>query len=144
MKALHSRNAAGPALAASSPSSRYMADMMPSAFSTPAGTITADTDSDTEPRKCIGFQPSSALRLIAMVANFGVVNCMKMSAPEALSLAIWASMVVSVTLYAASATIGILRLVPHRRARGDEELRDLLRVQIGMDRLARVGAEARQ
>jgi hypothetical protein len=75
-----------------------MADMMPSAFSMPAGAITADTDSDTEARKCTGFQPSSALRLIAMVANFGVVNCMKTSAPEALSLAIWASIEVSVTL----------------------------------------------
>jgi len=72
------------------------------------GAITADTDSDTEARKCTGFQPTSAFRLIAMTANFGVVNCMKMSAPEALSLAIWASMVVSVTLYAASATIGTL------------------------------------
>ena len=38
----------------------------------------------------------------------------------------------------------LARLVPHRRAGGDEELRDLLRVQIGMDGLARVGAEARQ
>ena len=38
----------------------------------------------------------------------------------------------------------LARLVPHRGARGDEELRDLLRVQIGMDRLAGVGAEARQ
>ena len=108
MKALHSRNAAGPAACASSPSTRYMADMMPSAFSMPAGAITADTDSDTEARKCTGFQPSSAFRLIAMVANFGVVNCMKTSAPEALSLAIWASIEVSVTLYGASATIGIL------------------------------------
>ena len=38
----------------------------------------------------------------------------------------------------------LARLVPHRGARGDKELRDLLRVQIGVDRLAGVGAEARQ
>ena len=38
----------------------------------------------------VGLQPSSAVRLIAMVANFGVVNSMKTSAPEAFSLAIWA------------------------------------------------------
>ena len=38
----------------------------------------------------------------------------------------------------------LARLVPHRGARGDEQLRDLLRVQIGMDGLAGVGAEACQ
>src|SRR5207253_4037926 len=94
MKALHSRNAVGPAPCASSPSNRYMADIMPSAFSRPAGAITADTDSDNEARKCTGFHPSSAFRLNAMVAYYGVVNCMKTSAPEALSLAIWASILV--------------------------------------------------
>ena len=71
--------------------------MMPSAFSMPAGAMTT-TDFDTEARKCTGFQPSSAFFLIAMVANFGVVNCMKMSAPEAFSLTIWASILASVTL----------------------------------------------
>ena len=36
----------------------------------------------------------------------------------------------------------LARLVPHRRAGGDEELRDLVGVQIGLHRRHRVGAEA--
>jgi hypothetical protein len=63
---------------------------------------------EIEAANCSGLQPSSAVRLIAMTANFGVVNSMRTSAPEAFSLAIWASMLVSVTLYGASATIAIL------------------------------------
>ena len=47
-----------------------MADNRPSAFCTPAGGITAEYELDTEARKCIGFQPSSAVRLIAMVGEF--------------------------------------------------------------------------
>ena len=65
--------------------------------------------------KCSGLQPSSAMRRIDMVANFGVVNSMKTSAPEALSLASCGSMVVSETLYVASATIGILPARPSFR-----------------------------
>jgi hypothetical protein len=53
---------------------------------------------EIEATKWCGLQPSSTVRLIAMTANFGVVNSMKTSAPEALSLAICASILVSVTL----------------------------------------------
>ncbi|MNG24016.1 hypothetical protein D3C84_1086910 [compost metagenome] len=59
--------------------------------------ITADTDTDTLDRYCVGFQPMSAALRIACAANLGVVMLKKVSAPEAFRLTIWLSMVGSVT-----------------------------------------------
>ena len=46
--------------------------MMPCAFSKPAGLITLPIEAETLLSKCTGFQPISAIFLIACAANFGV------------------------------------------------------------------------
>ena len=60
--------------------------MMPCAFSKPAGLITLPIEAETLLRKCSGFQPISAIFLIACAANFGVVKLKKTSAPDDLQL----------------------------------------------------------
>ena len=69
---------------------------MPTAFSTPAGLITAPTEAETLERKCIGFQFMSATLRIIWAANFGVAAVTSTSAPEACSETAWLSMVASV------------------------------------------------
>ncbi len=70
---------------------------MPCEFSKPAGFITLPIEPETLLRKCTGFQPISMFFLIACAANFGVVTLKKMSAPVALILTMWVSMVGSET-----------------------------------------------
>ena len=69
---------------------------MPCEFSKPAGLITPPTEAETLATMCSGFHPISAIFLIACAANFGVEMLMKTSAPVALSLTIWSSIVGSV------------------------------------------------
>ena len=67
--------------------------MMPCELSKPAGFITLPIEAETLLRKCSGFQPISAIFLIACAANFGVVMLKKTSAPVDFSLTMWKSMV---------------------------------------------------
>ena len=69
---------------------------MPCEFSKPAGFITAPTELETLVTMCSSFQSISATFLIACAANFGVAMLRKTSAPLALSLTMWLSMVGSV------------------------------------------------
>jgi len=55
--------------------------------------ITPPTEAETLETMCSGFHSISASFLIACAANFGVVMLRKTSAPEALSLTMWLSIV---------------------------------------------------
>ena len=59
--------------------------------------MTAPTDVETLATICSGFQPISAIFLMVCAANFGVVMLIRTSAPLALSLTIWLSIVGSET-----------------------------------------------
>lgn len=66
---------------------------MPIPASSPAGSITVDTQTATLDRNVIGRQPISKALRIDCAANFGVAAITKTSAPEAFSLTICESMV---------------------------------------------------
>src|SRR6185503_1294994 len=86
MNAAHSLSAASSFQVGSVGSLRYPVERISWLAAKPAGFITLPTETDTLLRRCIGFQPISAICLIAWAANFGVVALKKMSAPEALRL----------------------------------------------------------
>src|SRR5260370_26572574 len=65
---------------------RYAVLSTPLALSKPAGLSTEPTELETLLRRWTGFQPSSAIFLIAWAANFGVATLKTMSAPDALTL----------------------------------------------------------
>ena len=67
--------------------------MMSWLASKPAGLITLPIEAETLLRKCSGFQPISAIFLIACAANFGVVMLKNTSAPVDFSLTMCESMV---------------------------------------------------
>src|SRR6266404_8947491 len=61
---------------------------MPTPASSPAGSITVDTQTATLDRNVIGFQPISNTLRIDCAANFGVAAITSTSAPDAFSLTV--------------------------------------------------------
>src|SRR5436190_23685819 len=112
MKAAHSLYAGSSFQVGSVGSLRYCVDRIPFELSKPAGLRTAPTEFDTLFSRCTGFHSISAAFLIAWAANFGVVTLKKTSAPDALRLIFWESIVGSVVSYGSSAMIGILPFSP--------------------------------
>ena len=97
MKAVHSSIAGSWAHSGSLGSLRYVAEMIPTDLSRPAGVNTAPTDEETVFRYWTGFQPESYALRIACAAALGVAMSKNTSAPEAFSETICESMVGSVT-----------------------------------------------
>jgi hypothetical protein len=83
VKADHSLKAGSSCHALSVGSLNYAAVKIPLALLMPAGLSTEPTEAEMLLRRWIGFQPISALFLIAWAADFCVVTSKKTSAPEA-------------------------------------------------------------
>src|SRR5260370_35043690 len=95
MKADHSLYAASSFQVGSVGSLRYCDDRTPLALSRPAGLSTAPTETELLVSRWTGFQPNSAIFLIAWAADFELAALKMISAPDALRVMTCESTVVS-------------------------------------------------
>src|SRR6516162_8080693 len=82
-----------------------LAERMPIAFSTPAGTSAAGTEFPVNDKKWVGRHSMSKALRMACAVNFGELASNSTVAPDAFNVRTWESIVGSVSSYDASLTI---------------------------------------